>query len=249
MLLRELVKKVQRALNAAGEHPPFDETGEFGPRTTAALENYDVEIVLKKKEVVPMPTPKTPAPWLDEAKKSEGKKESDSKFGAWLAGFWKYVGLPQFTSIVGSARAWCGLFVATALISVGVHYQKDGAGAKNWDKFGVAIDWKKDGIPRGAIVRINHGANCSSGSGNHVAFSDGDCAPADLKSGSIRLFGGNQSDQANVTAFPVAHICSVRWPQAPAPEPITKSFGCKAAGSGGSKTTSHDYKGPLKRAG
>ena len=237
MLLRELVKKVQRALNAAGEHPPFDESGEFGPRTTAALENYDVEIVLKPKkpeEIKPMPDPV--APWLDDAKKSSGKKETDSKFNAWLSKYWPKVGLPNYKTIVGTSFAWCGLFVAASLINVGLPWQKDGAGAKNWAKYGVAIDWKKDGIPRGAIIHIDHDGDCKGG-GNHVGFSDGDCAAADVKSGAINIYGGNQSNQANVTAFPVADICAVRWPadpKFPKPGPVQESKGCKGKPNGGS---------------
>ena len=237
MLLRELVKKVQRALNAAGAHPPFDESGEFGPRTMAELDNYDVEIVLKKKADPIKPIPPAGAPWLDDAKKSEGKKETDSKFNAWLSGFWKFVGLPGYKTIIGTSFAWCGLFVAASLINVGLPWQKDGAGAKNWAKYGVEVEWKKDGIPRGAIIHIDHDGDCKGGS-NHVAFSDGDCAASDLKSGSINLYGGNQSNTAKVSAFPVAHICAVRWPadpKFPKPGPVAQSKGCKGS-SGGDST-------------
>lgn len=230
MTLKDFVTKLQQAMNEAGSKLTVD--GQFGSVTTNESEKYEFEIVAVPRI---LPIGKGNAPWLDEAKKHAGKKETDSAFNRYLSGFWRFVGLPGFTSIIGSARAWCGLFCASMLITVGLAYQKNGAGAKNWDQFGVAIDWKNNGIPRGAIVRINHGAKCSSGSGNHVAFANGSCAPADLRAGSINLYGGNQSDQAKVSAFPVGNICAVRWPaDAAPPAKVTKSDGCRGAGGGDS---------------
>jgi hypothetical protein len=235
MTLRDLVKMAQRALNKAGANPPFNESGEFGARTAAELEKWDIEIVLKKKASPIKPLPiDGEAPWLDDAKKHSGKRETDSAFNRYLSAFWKIVGLPNYKTIVGTSFAWCGLLVAASLYNVGLPWQKDGAAARNLAKYGVAIDWKQDGIPRGAIVHINHNANCSSGSSNHVGMADGDCAPQDLKGGAINIYGGNQSNAAKVSAFPVGNICAVRWPTEPKPAKVLTSKGCKGTPGGDS---------------
>lgn len=169
------------------------------------------------------------APWLDEAKKHEGKSEYDSKFRAYMSGFWKIVGLPNYKTIVGTSFAWCGLFVAAMLYTKGLPWQKNGAGARNWAKYGQAIDWKKNGIPRGAIIHINHKEQCASGSGNHVAFANGDCTAADLAkpNSTIELYGGNQGNRAKVSVYSTDEVCAVRWPPGlDLPEPVKVSTGC-----------------------
>ena len=174
-------------------------------------------------------------PWLDKAKENEGKKETDSSFNRWLSGFWRIVGLPHYKTIIGSSFAWCGLFVAASLYNVNMPWQKNGAGAKNWAKYGQEIEWRKVGIPRGAILHINHKGDCKSGSNNHVGFSDGDCAAADLlkKGATINIYGGNQSNTAKVSAFGAYEICEARWPDGvPLPEPVVKSVGCSGKPGG-----------------
>lgn len=186
--------------------------------------------------------------WGREMEKMEGKKESDSAFSKYLSGFWKYVGL-SFTTIVGSSRAWCGLIIAVVLILSGYGYQKNGAGAKNWDVYGQAVHWQENGIPKDAIVRINHNGDCGAGSGNHVTLMAGDCKASDViemvknskgvyvakaKAGAtIPGRGGNQGNQVKVSWYPVKNICAVRWPLKKAdgtpvalPPPVQKSNGC-----------------------
>jgi hypothetical protein len=172
------------------------------------------------------------APWFVFAKSNQGKVETDPGFNKSMSSKWYLVGLPSFKSIIGSTRAWCGLACAVSLASIGLQYQKDGAAAINWDKFGNRIVWKSEGIPQGAIVRINHGLNCSSSKGNHVAMADGDCAPADLlKSGAtINLYGGNQGNAWKVSTYSAREICSVTWPKDYAKPPtITKSVNCSGS--------------------
>jgi hypothetical protein len=182
---------------------------------------------------------KKPVPWYARAKQYVGKTEYDTGFNRFMSGFWKLVGLPHYKTIVGSSFAWCGLFVVMALAGTDMNFIKNGAGAKNWDKFGVAIDWKADGIPQGAIVRLNHNHKCDSSSGNHVAMADGDCAAVDLlKSGAtINLYGGNQSNSAKVSTYDVKEICSVRWPADYAKaEKVLKSVNCSGKKSGREST-------------
>lgn len=186
--------------------------------------------------------------WMVEMEKYKGSKESNSIFNRFMSGFWKFAGL-NYTSISGSARAWCGITIIMALITGGGYaYIKNGAGAKNWDKAGQAINWMENGIPYGAIVRINHSAKCDAGSGNHVTFMNGACAKPDIiemvknskgvyvakvKAGAtFPGLGGNQGDQVKESWYPVAHICAVRWPNdkdnkpLPLPAPVLVSNGC-----------------------
>lgn len=236
MTLKSLISTFQSALNGAGEKLSVD--GDFGPKTEKASESYNLKITVEKISVKgekPAVGTSTKAAWLDEAKKYDGKKETDSKFGAFMSSFWGKVGLPGWTSIIGSKNAWCGLAIGVFLTIGGYKVADKGASAKAWDNYGQAINFKTQGIPRGAIVRINHKGVCSSGSGNHVTFSDGDCTPDDVKSGSFNGYGGNQGDTLKVSSYPFAHICAVRWPSVDAKGaavglpvlPITKSNGCK----------------------
>ncbi len=103
------------------------------------------------------------------------------------------------------------------------------AGARNWAKYGVEVEYKKNGAPKGAVVHLNHAHNCSSGSNNHVAFLDGDCTAADLTraGGTVPLYGGNQSNQVKRSVFSNLEICEIRWPsELPLPGPVTKSIDC-----------------------
>lgn len=177
--------------------------------------------------------------WMKKAAEQKGKSEHDPNFSKEMSKNWKLVGLSGYKTIKGSAYAWCGLFVASCLAAAGISYQKNGAGARNWKAYGQEINWKMDGIPQGAIIHINHAHDCSSGKSNHVAFANGDCAPADLnKPGAvIDLIGGNQGDKVKVSTFSVKEICEVRWPKEKAlPGRIMKSINC-AYGKTGSEST------------
>lgn len=174
---------------------------------------------------------KVDPPWYSAAKKYEGKKETDSSFSSFMVPFWqKLFGMKGVGTIATNWAAWCGLAMAVALWLAGLPWQKDGELAMNWDKYGVAIEWHKNGIPKGAILRLNHGGDCESGSGNHVTQANGDCAPEDLGPGSfIDGFGGNQSNTWKVSTYSVKEICSVRWPKEyPFPSKVTKSINCSS---------------------
>lgn len=236
MMLSDLIKRAQMAMNKEGEK--LSEDGAAGPKTLEAMSRYAFDVV-----ALPLPIPAhapdlgTP-PWLAEAKKHEGKKESDSAFNKWLSGFWPKVGLPNYKTIIGTSFAWCGLFVAAMLTQTGQDIVSGAAGAKNWAKFGQEINWKQDGIPQGAIVQINH-SKCGSGSSNHVAMANGNCTAKDLlKPGAyIALYGGNQSNAARVSRYSVTEICAVRWPnESQKPAPVTVSKDCATAGTTGGYT-------------
>lgn len=258
------VKKLQDALIERGYRIGNDDW--FWDETEGALQRFQKACGLPGTGVIPAdggktfqyldlvldPLPEEAVPvkpqWMVAMEKLIGGKESNSVFNKYIAGFWKYVGL-GYTSITGSARAWCGVAIVVALITGGGYaYIKNGAGAKNWDKAGQAVNWKENGIPYGAIVRINHSAKCDAGSGNHVTFMNGACAKKDIiemvknskgvfearvKSGAtFPGLGGNQGDQVKESWYPVAHICAVRWPNdkdnkpLALPAPVLVSNGC-----------------------
>jgi hypothetical protein len=239
MKVSDLVKKAQAAMNLRGEKLSVD--GEFGPKTAAAASKYDfkVEAEAKAVKVPDAGTPGSENPAYKEAKKYAGKKETDSKFGAWLSTFWKGVGLPHYKTIIGASFAWCGLFIFAMNTETGLKAISGAAGARNWAKYGVAIDWKESGIPQGAVLHINGNGNCGSGSGNHVTFADGSCTPDQLKKSGATVpgFGGNQANEVKRSLYPVRNLCAVRWPsEIPLPPPVSKGVDC-GPGSASNEST------------
>lgn len=236
MTLKELIQEAQGAMNAHGEK--LTEDGDPGPKTQEAMSRYDLVVIASPLAVPEVITASDAPPWYVEAKKHEGKKETDKTFNTWLSGFWPKVGLRGYKTIIGNYFAWCGLFVAAMLTQMGQDIVSGAAGAKNWARFGQEINWKQDGIPQGAIVQINH-KKCGSGSSNHVAMANGHCTAADLlKPGAyIALYGGNQSNSARVSRYAVTEICAVRWPnESQKPAPVLKSVDCASAGTTGGST-------------
>jgi hypothetical protein len=246
----DAVKVYQAALVSAGEDPgPIDGkfltltraatsrlqkkngmegTGYPGEKTLALLGLEVLGSVKNPEPVVTRPGLKVVNPAHQEAKKYLGKTEFMKPFSDWLSRFWPKAGLPSYKTIVGTSFAWCGLFVLAMNSEVGLKYVGGAAAAISWQKYGQPIDWKKNGIPEGAVVQINHN-KCGSGSGNHVTFADGDCTAQDLlKSGAtFPGLGGNQQSSVRRSDYPVTEICAVRWPsELPLPGPVTQSVNC-----------------------
>lgn len=226
---KKFLTEIQRAMVQAGSKISVD--GVWGPLSRIEFEKYEFQITATKKTQPEI----TSAPWLDEAKKHEGQKESEPVFNKYMSSFWKIVGLPNFKTIVGTSFAWCGLFVASVLYTSDLPWQKNGAGAKNWAKYGQEINWRENGIPRGAILHLNHKGKCDSGSSNHVGFANGDCTAEHLskKDATIEVFGGNQSNSVKTSTFAVSEVCAVRWPsEVVLPPKVLKSTAC----SGGERS-------------
>lgn len=235
------VRQIQNALVAKGYK--IDADGEFGPKTQRAIASYQKGIglngsgrlgpkTIKALGFVIADEPdgfKPKAPWFWKLKKYSGKSEHNKEFNKEISGYWGKVGLPGFKSIVGSKRAWCGVFIVAGLVQVGMVYQKDGAGAKNWDKYGSAVNWKLNGFWQGSIIRINTKGDCSSAKNNHVTMANGDCTGKDLMKPAAVFsgYGGNQGDKAKVSTYAVNKICSVKWPSKTfVPSRVTLSFNC-----------------------
>jgi|SRR5215217_1484751 len=234
MKLQDLIRDLKLELIKNGEK--LDATNpNYLEATEAAASKYDIKVVVLPKLITKSPTfgPGT-AEWLKNAQAELGKKESDPEFQKKMNPMWAKAGLPSFKGLVGSPRAWCSLFVVAALTWGGYKTSKLNAAAISGDNFGQKIEWKTQGIPKGAIVRINHSSKCTSASGNHIGFSGGDCTPTDVASGSFNMLGGNQSDKVSIAAFPVNDICSVSWPvetvegvKIALPGKVLVSNGCK----------------------
>lgn len=178
-------------------------------------------------------------PWYIFALQFKGKKENDAAFSKMMIPKWSLFGM-NLGTISENWAAWCGLAMAVSLSGVGIDYAKNGALARNWAKYGKEINWKRDGIPQGAIVQINHNS-CGSSSGNHVAQANGDCSAEDLiKTGAtIDLYGGNQGNTWKVSTYSVKEICAVRWPDNkdyPVPGKVIKSAGCSSLSKGTEST-------------
>lgn len=225
----------------------LDVDGDFGPITKSMLSKFQMDrglpgsgipgpktmgflgLTVVKEEKREEPQKKSSIPWFWALKKYEGKSEHDSVFNKFMSGFWGKVGLPGFKSIVGSARAWCGLAGAAGLIMVGYKAPVDSFRAKAWDNYCQKIDYKANGIPQGAFLRINNKGDCDSLLNNHLSHANGDCAPQDIDKPSdvISAFGGNQGDKLKVSNYTMKKVCQVRWPcEEPLPGKITKSINC-----------------------
>jgi len=251
--------------------------GDFGPKTKQAVMDVQkdggfltIDGVVTKEVMAYIDSRldqsiKTPVissghkenPAYQEAKKYEGKTEFDKDFIAMMVKKAKKIGLPYFTTIIGTSFAWCALFIAVMATDVGQKAVISGLARDN-AKFGVGIEWKENGIPRGAVVRLNHNFDCSSGSNNHVTFADADCAPQDLiemvqdsngvwkpSTSPIKLkpgatfpgFGGNQGNMVKRSSYSVKEICEVRWPsEVEKPGLITKSINCQPESTGKEST-------------
>ena len=78
--------------------------GEIGPKTWVELEKD------------PITQPKT-KDYMDFFETHKGKKETDSVFNKFMSTFWPKTYNPK--TIVGSAAAWCGVYVFAALSTYG----------------------------------------------------------------------------------------------------------------------------------
>lgn len=245
----EHVRQLQIALRARGLGLTID--GEFGHQTRAQVAKFQRSfgstgtgvlgpITLEKLRLELRPEARAPInPAYLEAKKYAGKKETDSTFNKYLSGFWAKVGLSSYKTIVGTTFAWCGLFIFAMNTEVGQKAISGAAGAKNWAKYGVEVNWKRDGIPQGAVIHINNAGNCTSAASNHVTFADGSCTPEYLstKGAVVPGYGGNQSDQVKRSDYSVSKVCQVRWPsEIELPARITKNISCGSGSDAGEST-------------
>lgn len=138
-------------------------------------------------------------PWLAEAERLKGTKETPGKGNNPVIMEWAD-DLDQWYP--GDDVAWCGLFVAHCMrIGAPLDPQDfNRLGAREWLKFGRAVDPQ-----RGAILVFWRGSK--SGWTGHVGFYVGEDATA------YHVLGGNQSDSVNVARVAKDRLLGARWPK------------------------------------
>lgn len=232
--LGNFLKLTEAAVKSFQDKNGLTVDGVVGPKTWAAIESY------KDDDMEQVPDGIYFNPAYLEAKKYAGKNEKDKGFVAWLSSYWGKVGLKNYKTIVGSSFAWCALFFFTMNSNVGQDVIAS-AGAKRIGQSGFEINWKRDGIPQGAGVWKNS-SSCSSGTGNHITWADGDCSAADLAKPKATWpgFGGNQGDAVKRSIYCAKGdcgssrdvICRVFWHEKNLPPAVKQSKNCTGSASG-----------------
>lgn len=215
------------ATKAFQENMGLTADGWAGPVTVATAKSApDGSAIPKPKPTIPVepikptqpptadePKPETPKPvanwynaiWVGPAVADIGKTEfSHDKY---FAAYWKYVGLPQFKTVIGTDHAWCALFIEKCFRDV----QMIGS------KSAMAVSYKTFGIPTvpaddywfGSLIHIKH-----PGGGNHVTIF---LWWVDKAKGLAACLGGNQSNACNITIYRIApgyesNPGGPRWP-------------------------------------
>ena len=139
------------------------------------------------------------------AKADEGVWEWAKGDNPRVLAYYKEAGVPQTRDEV----PWCAAFVGAVLARCGVQ----GTGsllARSYESWGQAVALSE--ARPGDIVVLSRGAPWQG----HVAFYDR------MDGDKIYLLGGNQGNQVNITAYPVARVVAVRRAIEPAALPVRR---------------------------
>ena len=162
---KDLIKALQRAVNAQGERLTVD--GDPGAKTQAALSKYEITVsinfpsynVVAKKNETPVVQPQQPvvtdqeffgAKWVGSNIDLLGRFEHDPILAARFVPGWKICGLPGYKTLVGADHAWCSLCANEDLRAAGIK-GTNSAGARSWSNYGDETDYVF-----GAILPIKH---------------------------------------------------------------------------------------------
>lgn len=136
----------------------------------------------------------TTAPWIAEAEKFIGLKETpDAGNTPEITQFWKTI---KRGGITQDSVPWCAAFVGAMLERCGIRSTRFES-AKSY------LDWGQllaAPVPGCVVVFTREG-------GGHVGFAIGRD-----KTGRVLVLGGNQGDAVNIRAFPVSRVSGYRWP-------------------------------------
>lgn len=139
------------------------------------------------------------------AKADEGVWEWAKGDNPRVLAYYKEAGVPQSRDAV----PWCAAFVGAVLARCGVQ----GTGsllARSYERWGRSV--RLEEAKPGDVVVLSRGAPWQG----HVAFFDRRAGDK------IYLLGGNQGDQVNITAYPVARVVAVRRAVEPAALPARR---------------------------
>lgn len=195
MQYKDLVKKLQTAMNAQGESLTVD--GDPGPKTQAALTKFDVTIGLTKSAPVVTPTVvsdgKRPIDW---ARTQLGQKEvSGSKDNPVIQ---EYHSHARLGSSQHDEVPWCSSFLNAAADATGMEKTND-ASAISWKKY--VGDDTGDLVEEGDVILLTPAV---SGSTGHVTMANK--AFNRSKDKSFEGIGGNQSNSVCVASYPTSRI-------------------------------------------
>jgi uncharacterized protein (TIGR02594 family) len=201
---KDLIKKLQLAMNAMGENLTVD--GDFGPKTQAASEKYDFSLTCKKKEIIQSDGRWFGASWVGYMAALIGLNERTDTLNLILAPHWKNVGLPQFKDLRGGEHAWCSLAMDWAMTKAGFKGTAN-AMALSWRTWGKSCPYWF-----GAVLGIRH----ASGGGHVTTF----LYWVDESAKKAACLGGNQGDEMNISVYNLSGnnkghdevINGPRWP-------------------------------------
>lgn len=115
------------------------------------------------------------------------------------SGLGEHTNTRQLKKLIGVNPArtpWCGYFAAAVVRKAGYSVPKNHGLARSWMHYGKRVT-----SPRpGDIVVIKHGRRYHVGIFSHI------------KGGRIYLMGGNQSNRAQVSGYPVRKVAAMRRP-------------------------------------
>lgn len=132
--------------------------------------------------------------WLNLARQFIGLREvKGGKHAPEIVQFWKDI---KRGGIKDDETPWCAAFVGAMLERSGIHSSRFES-AKSYLQWGEALNEPCLGC---VVVFSRDG-------GGHVGF----CVGKDT-AGNLLVLGGNQGDEVNVRAFPVARVTGYRWP-------------------------------------
>lgn len=204
------VKSVQEALIGRGyDLGRSGADGIAGRMTTAAVAQFQADAKLGVK---------WPGTIGEKTLTALGLKSATPPQLPWMAEARRYLGLHEVRDaktldkalgLDSSEIAWCGAFtgmcIASALPSEPLPANK--LGARNWMKFGKAIN----GPQIGAIAVFWRGTK--DGWQGHVGFVVGHDANY------LHILGGNQSDSVSIARLDKARLLGYRWPVTAEPAP------------------------------
>jgi uncharacterized protein (TIGR02594 family) len=94
---------------------------------------------------------------------------------------------------------WCGLFVATCMVEVGIAPPPIAVRANSWATFGANL--RREALSPGAVLVFTREG------GGHVAFYVGEDQTH------YHVLGGNQGDTVNVMRIAKSRCTASRWPR------------------------------------